>query len=400
MIFDESLKERPVRYALASSVLNNDGEFYAEYGCHDETYQIDAIFYEGYRGCKVFAYLGFPKSDAAQKSPAMVLVHGGIGKAEISWVKKWNDRGIAAIAMDLYGDGPEDDPDNPYGTGKKKHPYAGLCPWSSFPATFSPDYENAEMYQNVYHVISAVNLLIHSGRIDPQNIGITGISWGGITTAITAGVDDRLKFAIPVYGCGFLHECRTYFHAAYEQGGDCAWDPARHASQAQFPILLINGDDDGHFSLNATSHTYETLKNGYISIHHGLIHSQEQGDSIPQVYHFAEHLFFGKHDFVQIKGYEVFKERHVLRLDLEHAENCPPYRCVLYYLTTQELGFGGQENMTWYSSHSCSRLESGVEMDIPQEAKWFYVSLEDENGNMFSTKLIKADEYEGGFIHG
>jgi len=29
---------------------------------------------------------------------------------------------------------------------------------------------------------------------------VTGISWGGYLTCIVAGIDDRLKAAVPVYG--------------------------------------------------------------------------------------------------------------------------------------------------------------------------------------------------------
>ena len=38
-----------------------------------------------------------------------------------------------------------------------------------------------------------------SGRV-----GMTGISWGGYLTSLVCGLDSRLKFAIPVYGCGHL----------------------------------------------------------------------------------------------------------------------------------------------------------------------------------------------------
>ena len=68
------------------------------------------MFYEGvtFKGkpTRVFAYYGIPKSqegDGEQKFPAMVLVHGGGGTAFDRWVKLWNSRGYAAIAMDLCG---------------------------------------------------------------------------------------------------------------------------------------------------------------------------------------------------------------------------------------------------------------------------------------------------------
>ena len=38
--------------------------------------------------------------------PGIVLVHGGGGVPFASWVKMWNDRGYAAIAMSVTGDFP------------------------------------------------------------------------------------------------------------------------------------------------------------------------------------------------------------------------------------------------------------------------------------------------------
>ena len=68
--------------------------------------------YEGpaYQGkpMRVFPYYGVPSvNDGTErgdkKLPAMVLIHGGGGTAFDRWVKLWNSRGFAAIAMDLCG---------------------------------------------------------------------------------------------------------------------------------------------------------------------------------------------------------------------------------------------------------------------------------------------------------
>ena len=384
MIFDENIKKRTVPYVLATSVRNNDGRYYAEYGCYSDKYSIEAIFYDGYHDSKVFAYIGFPHNTYSGKVPAIVLVHGGLGKAEIDWVKKWNDIGFAAISMDLYGDGPEDDKDNPYGTGKRKHPYAGMFPWNDYGTAFLSDYENAGMYQNVYNVVSAINLLVQSDKVDEEKIGITGISWGGITTLITAGFDNRLKFAIPVYGCGFLHESRTYFHSVYERGADPAWDPSNFAAMTEMPILLINGDNDKHFSINSSSHTYEIIHKGYLSIHHGLKHSQEIGDSIKQVYHFAENIIGSSaHTFVDIL--DVGISGSCLQVKIKGKVK----KAVLYYIVTKELGYGGENNIRWFESDFNRLSNTKIEFTIPYNATYFYVSVEDYEDNIISTKLFQ-----------
>ena len=52
---------------------------------------------------RVFAYYGLPKVAPGTKVPGMVLVHGGGGTAFDAWVRLWNSRGYAAIAMDTCG---------------------------------------------------------------------------------------------------------------------------------------------------------------------------------------------------------------------------------------------------------------------------------------------------------
>jgi hypothetical protein len=52
--------------------------------------------------------------------------------------------------------------------------------------------------------LNAHSLLAAHPAVDADRIGLTGISWGGYMTCVVAGVDPRYKFAVPVYGCGFL----------------------------------------------------------------------------------------------------------------------------------------------------------------------------------------------------
>src|ERR1035441_4031514 len=66
-------------------------------------------YYQGepYRGkaTRVFAYLGRPATGNGP-FPAMVLVHGGGGKAFGEWAEDWASRGYVALAMDPAGCGP------------------------------------------------------------------------------------------------------------------------------------------------------------------------------------------------------------------------------------------------------------------------------------------------------
>lgn len=67
-----------------------------------------SFFYEGaiYKGepTRVFAYYATPDGDPPQGGwPAVICAHGGGGTAYPEWVRFWNGRGYAALAMDLEG---------------------------------------------------------------------------------------------------------------------------------------------------------------------------------------------------------------------------------------------------------------------------------------------------------
>ena len=65
---------------------------------------VRALFYEseprGGRPTRVFAWYGVPPRARGARLPAMLLVHGGGGTAFADWVRIWNARGYAALAMD------------------------------------------------------------------------------------------------------------------------------------------------------------------------------------------------------------------------------------------------------------------------------------------------------------
>lgn len=379
-----NILENNVTYELAAEVLNSDGVKYAEYGLHNSENDIDAIFYTGYKNTKVFAYIGIPKNASAENPvPAMVLVHGGGGKAKRDWVKKWNEMGYAAISMDLYGNGPEEDKDAAYNTGRKKHPYGGVYPWN-----FAADFENAGMYQTVVNVVNAHTLLRNFDTVDSSKIGITGISWGGVTTNTVLGIDKRYMFAVPVYGCGYLSQCVTYFGSSF-YGADTSdkWDPANFVKNAEIPVMLINGDTDRHFSINSSSLTYDVLKDGYLSIYHELEHSQEAGDSIKQVYNFAKNMFDGVNPYIRIK--EAVTENHRLTIKCEVPENNEIKNAVLYYICDETLPADGE--ICWKAVNDYSADNNVITIDIPNEAVYAYASVIDSNGEIMSTKYMKIE---------
>lgn len=224
-----------------------------------ETGLIREVFYEGepFQGkpTRVFAYYAKPKGDGP--FPAMVLVHGGGGKAFREWAQLWAERGYAALAMDLAGHGPE---------GKRLDDGG---PDQDHPAKFRlfTDAEVGQMW--TYHAVAAVirghSLLAARPEVDANRVGITGISWGGYLTCIVAGLDDRLKVAVPVYGCGFLNDNSAWlgeFKAMSAEQRDrwiSLFDPSKYLGNVRSPILFVNGTNDFAYPLDSYQKSYHLV---------------------------------------------------------------------------------------------------------------------------------------------
>jgi len=213
---------------------------------------------ESYRGkpTRVFAYYASPKTlgkGGDDKMPGIVLVHGGGGAAFKNWAELWAKRGYAAIAMDLAGKG----------LGHKPMPDGGPDQGHAFKfGTIDEPVENQWSYHAVANVVRAHSLLRSFPDVDAGRIALTGISWGGYLTCIVAGVDDRFKMAMPVYGCGFLRENSVWkasefgkMTPAQSDKWHRLWDPSRYIGSAKMPVMFLNGTNDFAYPMDSYAKT-------------------------------------------------------------------------------------------------------------------------------------------------
>jgi len=201
--------------------------------------------YQG-RMASVSAYYSVPQ-DVSGKVPAMVLVHGGAGGAFQNWAKQWAGYGYAAIAMDLNGR------DVPYGR-----------PWGSDDFTAADKGRDSWYYHAVAAVMRAVSLVAARPEVDAKRIGMLGISWGGWTTCIVAGVDRRLALAVPVYGCGGIGEC-SLWSPITDHTYLSTFDPLNHLPHATTPMLFITGNNDRFYPLVSLRKSYR-LPTGPVTV--------------------------------------------------------------------------------------------------------------------------------------
>jgi len=215
--------------------------------------------YQG-RGTRVFGYLGRPDGAATAKPgslPAMVLVHGGGGKAFPLWAEHWAQRGYVALAMDLSGNGP---------SGKLADGGPDQLDTVKFREFGDADVGDMWSYHAVAAVIRGHSFVRSLGEVDVRRVGITGISWGGYLTCIVAGVDSRFAVAVPVYGCGFLGDNSVWKDGALaKMSADSrsrwlsTFDPSQYLGRVRSPILFLNGTTDFAYPLDSYQKSYRRV---------------------------------------------------------------------------------------------------------------------------------------------
>jgi dienelactone hydrolase len=245
---------------------------------------IQSLTYAGekYQGhdTEVFAFYASPitigEAKPGAKFPGVVLIHGGGGTAFADWVHLWAKRGYAAIAMDLNGSRPPDPEFDPktgmaIGNGHRgtrtRLPNGG--PPHGHPEKFdcvlTPDTSDDWPFHAAASVMRAHTLLRSFPEVDAEHTAVTGISWGGYTTCLVASLDDRFKAAVPVYGCGFLHEGESVQKPSIDKLGDhkAKWvkeyDPGSLLPRCRVPIMFVNGTNDVHYVLDSYMKSYNAV---------------------------------------------------------------------------------------------------------------------------------------------
>lgn len=214
---------------------------------------------------RIAAYYSYPTN--GQKNAAFVWSHGGGQRAERNRGIYFAKQGFATVDINWLGRPLEDDITENTDWGKVD-PSQGPRFYSKalrqgWKRNLAPDEftidpvvspRNANWFLLAVAARRAITFLEQQTEVDPDRIGFSGFSMGGMITALTA-TDSRLKAVAPfVGGTGFKYvdfpgvegsSLRVHFRNDLEMY-KATLDPSAYWPHVQCPVMFISSTNDFH----------------------------------------------------------------------------------------------------------------------------------------------------------
>jgi len=356
------------------------------------SYTVQELYYvnEPYQGhaTRVFAYYAIPNS-TPKPVPAMVLVHGGDGAAYKQWAAQWANYGYAAIAMDLFGNGPNGEhlPDG--GPILAHAPSAVDTVFSGISSTTLTDMWS---YHAISATLRAISVVAHLPEVDASRIGIMGISWGGYTTAIVSGLDDRLKMAIIVYGAGYL-DVNSYWKdilldlsTEQHQLWNDNYDPKMYLNQSTIPILWATGTNDYAYPLDTWQRSHQ-LTRGQRTLR--LIPNWAHDYDTP--WNTADFVIYANEQLHIPTGLlQVTAQGHSFSEVWAMYSSTTSIREAVLHFTADS---GRYQDRTWQSIPAAiDPISHRISATIPSNALVYFLNLTDSHGYTISTEHVSNQQ--------
>ncbi len=244
---------------------------------------VERFTFKSFDDTEVEAFLTRPIGQTqTSKHPLIVIMHGGphgqqgpdfAAKAQVYAAKGW-----ASLMVNYRGS---------TGYGQK------------FADLIFKDQDGGEAKD----VLSGVDAaLARSSWIDPNRLGIEGVSYGGQLTNWIVTQSTRFKAAIPLSGISNLvsFNYTAYYHdylavefGAYphEQGLiDVLWErsPLRYANKVKTPTLILHGENDNDVPISEAEQFYIALKD--VGVETVLVRYPREGHGLSETRHAVDAL--------------------------------------------------------------------------------------------------------------
>lgn len=301
---------------------------------------------------KVAAFYAFPKGGT--KLPALVELHGGGQSASLNSVVTYAKRGYAGISLNWGGNkmsiGQETwsglqtdwgklDATHPPQRNKANHFPGALTPDEyTLDAIESP--RNSNWFLVLLAARRAITFLEQQPEVDATRIGAHGHSMGGKLTTNLAGIDKRIKAAVPSCGgSGDLME-----DEATVPGGSrtkitavelaCISDNA-YIPRITCPVLWLSPTNDFHAHIDNMAWNWRNVPDALVrfSISPHLNHRHTDEHAITEYLWFEQHLKGAAFKMPQTPrlALELQTTAGVPRVTVTPDESQPVQRVDIYY---------------------------------------------------------------------
>ena len=225
---------------------------------------------------------------AGSPRPVVILLHGTGGNKEgmRERLGAYARAGFLGVAIDARHHGER----SAAGKGSEEYQDAILRAWRA------PGREHPFFFDTVWDVMRLIDYLATRDDVDPQRIGLIGISKGGVETYLTAAVDPRVAVAVPCigvqsFGWALEHDAWQSRIGTIQRAVDTAAKEAGAKVDAQFvgrfyarvapgidgefdggamlpliaprPLLVINGDSDARTPMGGLLPCIELARTAY-----------------------------------------------------------------------------------------------------------------------------------------
>ena len=255
------------------------------------------------------AFYAFPKGGSML--PAIVQLHGGGQSASLSSVVRYAARGYAGISLNwggnrmLVGQEAWSGPQTDWGRLDATHPpqrnkanhFAGPLTPDDFTLDAVESPRNSNWFLVLLAARRAITFLESQPEVDPDRIGVHGHSMGGTLTVGLAGIDARIRAAVPSCGgSGDLVE-----DEATVPGGSrarrtamelaCVSDNA-YLPRITCPVLWLSPTNDFHAHVDNMAWNWRNLPDERVrfSISPHLNHHHVDEHALTEWLWFEQHL--------------------------------------------------------------------------------------------------------------
>jgi cephalosporin-C deacetylase len=142
--------------------------------------------YDGWRGARIAGW--YLARQGARAQPTLVFYHGYSGsKGQVYDYLGWALQGYTVVAVDVRGQsGESTDPGN--------YPGGHVTGWMTAGITSPETY----YYRGTYvDCVRALDFAVAQPEVDPERIGVLGVSQGGGLSLAVAALDPRAKLSMP-----------------------------------------------------------------------------------------------------------------------------------------------------------------------------------------------------------